>query len=77
MNHRSHFTVPLILGMLSGSAGLIGCQSGQTQPNDGPSGSGLMPPAPAADRSGDWLAPRQSARSLPRGADLVPPLPSA
>ena len=83
MNHRSRLAVPLVLGMLSGSAGLVGCQSSQSQqPNDGPSGSGLMPPAPAANGSmGNWFTPPRSARSLPLNpseeSGYVPPLPGA
>ncbi|HUG94176.1 MAG TPA: hypothetical protein VML55_25330 [Planctomycetaceae bacterium] len=74
---RSRLAVPLVLGMLSGSAGLVGCQSGQTQPNDGPSGSGLLPPAPAADRSQrDGAAPPRSLPLSPPGR-FVPPLPAA
>jgi hypothetical protein len=82
---RSRLAVPLVLGLLGGSASLIGCQSGgQSRVDDGPSGSGLLPPPPAADGSrGDWITPPWAARSLPisrfRPAedDFLPPLPAA
>jgi hypothetical protein len=78
---RSRLALPILLGLLSGSTGLVGCQSSQSQPNDGPSGSGLMPPAPAANGSmGNWLEPPRSARSLPLDSTgdthgFLPPLP--